>query len=95
MVMAARALTHPERSLIHATSLFPSQFALSGLASMGASGAIFGTHAAVGVDLVLHWSLIERPGRLLFALLFEIIVGIGLGYIPGIDNFSHIGGFAM
>jgi len=70
-------------------------FALSGLASMGASGALFGTHAAVLVDLCVHWSLIERPGRMLFALLFEIVVGFGLGYIPGLDNFSHIGGFSM
>lgn len=46
---------------------------------MGASGAIFGTHAAVLVDLVWHWKLFERPKRMLFALIFEIIVGFGLG----------------
>lgn len=28
-------------------------------------------------------------------LLFEIIAGLALGLIPGIDNFSHIGGFSM
>lgn len=54
-------------------------FALTGLASMGASGAIFGTHAAVLVDLIWHWRLISRPKRMLFALIFEIIVGFGLG----------------
>lgn len=62
---------------------------------MGASGAIFGTHAAVLVDLIVHWNLVPSPLRMLFALVFEIVVGIGLGYIPGIDNFSHIGGFSM
>lgn len=46
---------------------------------MGASGAIFGTHAAVLVDLVWHWRLFPRPKRMLFALIFEIIVGFGLG----------------
>lgn len=54
-------------------------FALTGLASMGASGAIFGTHAAVLVDLVWHWKLFPRPMRMLLALIFEIIVGFGLG----------------
>lgn len=50
-------------------------FSLPGIAAMGASGGIFGTHAAVLVDLCAHWSLISRPGRLLLALLVEIIIG--------------------
>lgn len=25
----------------------------------------------------------------------EIVVGIGLGYVPGVDNFAHLGGMAM
>lgn len=54
-------------------------FALAGLASMGASGAIFGTHAAVLVDLIWHWKLFDKPGRMLLALGFEVIVGFGLG----------------
>jgi membrane associated rhomboid family serine protease len=28
-------------------------------------------------------------------LVFEIVAGLLLGLIPGIDNFSHIGGFSM
>jgi membrane associated rhomboid family serine protease len=76
-------------------------FALTGLASMGASGAIFGTHAAVLVDLIWHWKYFERPKRMLFALIFEIIVGFGLGgslhlflsfreILPGFtDNFGY------
>ncbi|KAH9824403.1 rhomboid family-domain-containing protein, partial [Melampsora americana] len=70
-------------------------FSLVGQPSVGASGAIFSTHAAVLVDLVAHWSIEDRPARKLFFLLFEIIAGLALGLIPGIDNFSHIGGFAM
>lgn len=54
-------------------------FALTGLASMGASGAIFGTHAAILVDLIWHWRLFPRPKRTLFGLILEIIVGFGLG----------------
>ncbi|EGG06729.1 uncharacterized protein MELLADRAFT_43423 [Melampsora larici-populina 98AG31] len=70
-------------------------FSLVGQPSVGASGAIFSTHAAVLVDLVAHWSIEDRPARKLFFLLFEIIAGLALGLIPGIDNFSHLGGFAM
>ncbi|GAA98238.1 hypothetical protein E5Q_04921 [Mixia osmundae IAM 14324] len=70
-------------------------FALVGLPSVGASGAIYGTHASVFVDLVAHWRLEPSPRKKLFFLLIEIILGFGLGYVPGVDNFSHIGGFAM
>jgi len=28
-------------------------------------------------------------------MLLELIVGIGIGYIPYVDNFAHIGGFVM
>ena len=52
---------------------------------MGASGALFATHAAVLVDLVSHWSLFPKPVRLLIGLIFEIVVGLGLGLIPGIE----------
>lgn len=38
-------------------------FSLVGQPSVGASGAIFSTHAAVLVDLIAHWSIEDRPGR--------------------------------
>lgn len=53
---------------------------------MGASGAIFGTHATVLVDLISHWKLFPRPGRMFIALIAELILGFGLGFIPGIDS---------
>ncbi|KZT61287.1 rhomboid-domain-containing protein [Calocera cornea HHB12733] len=70
-------------------------FALIGLTSMGASGAIFGCVAAQWVDLLTHWGLEDHPGRNLVLLIIELIVGVGLGYIPGVDNFAHLGGFLM
>ncbi|MBW0516992.1 hypothetical protein O181_056707 [Austropuccinia psidii MF-1] len=70
-------------------------FSLIGQPSVGASGAIFSTYAAILVDLVAHWSIEYRPARKLGFLLFEVIGGLALGLIPGIDNFSHIGGFSM
>jgi len=70
-------------------------FALLGLPSVGASGAIFGTIAATWVDLLAHWRYKYRPGRQLLILIAELIIGIGLGYVPGVDNFAHLGGFFM
>ncbi|GAA6047716.1 hypothetical protein JCM3770_001742 [Rhodotorula araucariae] len=70
-------------------------FALVGLPSVGASGAIFGTHAALLVDLLAHWKIEYRPKRKLMFLIIEIIIGIGLGWVPGVDNFAHLGGFLV
>ncbi|ORY90853.1 hypothetical protein BCR35DRAFT_274877 [Leucosporidium creatinivorum] len=70
-------------------------FALVGQPSVGASGAIFGTHAAILVDLLAHWEIEYRPVRKLIYLIIEIIVGLALGLVPGVDNFAHIGGFCV
>ncbi|GAA5984829.1 hypothetical protein JCM5350_004251 [Sporobolomyces pararoseus] len=72
-----------------------SNFALVGQPSVGASGAIFGTHAALLYDLTAHWKIEYQPKRKLFWIIVEIVVGFGLGWVPGIDNFAHLGGFAM
>ncbi|GAA5924938.1 rhomboid family protein [Sporobolomyces koalae] len=72
-----------------------SNFALVGQPSVGASGAIFGAHAALLYDLVAHWKIVDQPKRKLFWIVVEIVVGFGLGWVPGIDNFAHLGGFAM
>ncbi|SGY68592.1 BQ5605_C004g02901 [Microbotryum silenes-dioicae] len=72
-----------------------SNFSLVGQPSVGASGAIFGTHAAILVDLLAHWNIEFRPLRKLVWLIIELIVGLALGLVPGVDNFAHIGGFCM
>lgn len=38
-------------------------FALVGIPSAGASGAIFSAEGVLIVDLVMHWKHIDRPGR--------------------------------
>lgn len=38
-------------------------FALVGVPSVGASGAIFGTLAVMWVDLLAHWPIEIKPGR--------------------------------
>ncbi|KAE9408180.1 rhomboid-domain-containing protein [Gymnopus androsaceus JB14] len=70
-------------------------FALVGIPSMGASGAIFGTSAVLWVDLIAHWKYQYRPVRKLIFMSIELVLGIALGYIPYIDNFAHLGGLFM
>ncbi|KAE8211925.1 hypothetical protein CF327_g4367 [Tilletia walkeri] len=61
--------------------------------ALGASGAVY---TAVGVemtDLILNWHWeVRRKTRLTVSIVFAII-GLALGLLPGLDNFSHIGGF--
>jgi membrane associated rhomboid family serine protease len=70
-------------------------FALVGIPSVGASGAIFGTAAVAWVDLMAHWKYQYRPVRKLVFMTIELLIGIAIGYIPYVDNFAHIGGFVM
>lgn len=70
-------------------------FALVGLPSTGASGAIFGTVAVTWVDLFAHWKYQYRPVRKLIFMTIELAIGIAIGYIPYVDNFAHLGGLLM
>ncbi|KAH9937204.1 uncharacterized protein B0H18DRAFT_969562 [Fomitopsis serialis] len=65
-------------------------FALVGVPSVGASGAIFGTTAVAWIDLFAHWRYQYQPGRKLAWMVVELIIGIALGFIP-----SHLGGLLM
>ncbi|KAK7468811.1 hypothetical protein VKT23_003311 [Stygiomarasmius scandens] len=70
-------------------------FALVGIPSVGASGAIFGTVAVTWVDLFAHWKYQYRPVRKLIFMTIELLIGVAIGYIPYVDNFAHLGGFLM
>lgn len=63
--------------------------------STGCSGALFGILALFILDLLYNWK--DRPSP--FVELVIMILGVGisfvLGLLPGLDNFSHIGGFIM
>jgi membrane associated rhomboid family serine protease len=63
-------------------------FALVGVPSVGASGAIFGTVAVTWVDLFAHWKYQYRPVKKLMFMIIELIIGIAVGYIPYVDNFG-------
>ncbi len=66
-----------------------------GIASTGASGSLFGIIALNLLDLLYHWGEVKSPWADLAWLLFDIVISFALGLLPGLDNFSHIGGFLM
>ncbi|KAI0536067.1 hypothetical protein GGR58DRAFT_407150 [Xylaria digitata] len=70
-------------------------FAAPGISSTGASGALFGIIAITLLDLLYSWNERRNPGRELFFILIEIVISFVLGLLPGLDNFSHIGGFIV
>ncbi|KAK6360640.1 hypothetical protein TWF730_006776 [Orbilia blumenaviensis] len=70
-------------------------FAPQGLASTGASGALFGILALVLLDLFYTWKQRESPVKDLIFLLIDFAISFVLGLLPGVDNFAHIGGFLM
>ena len=73
--------------------IFGANFAPELSPSVGASGALFGLVGCLFADLVQHWKIVVRPWKELFKLLLMILISFVVGLLPGIDNFSHIGGF--
>jgi membrane associated rhomboid family serine protease len=70
-------------------------FAGTAISSTGASGSLFGVIALTLLDLFYSWKDRARPVRDLMFILLDIIISFVLGLLPGLDNFSHIGGFLM
>jgi membrane associated rhomboid family serine protease len=70
-------------------------FAANGIVSMGASGSLFGIIAINLLDLLYTWRERVSPWKELIFILIDIIISFVLGLLPGLDNFSHIGGFLM
>ena len=70
-------------------------FAPSGIASTGASGALFGIIALMLLDLLYTWKERKSPVKELVFIILDIVISFVLGLLPGLDNFAHIGGFLM
>lgn len=70
-------------------------YAAQGISSTGASGCLFGLVALTLLDLLYTWRDRRNPWVELLFLIIEIAVSFVLGLLPGVDNFSHIGGFIM
>lgn len=61
--------------------------------SVGCSGALYGLIACLILELLLNWPIIQKPWRELFKFTLSIVFSLGMGMLPGIDNFAHLGGF--
>jgi len=70
-------------------------FAPKGIESTGASGSLFGIIALMLLDLLYFWDERRSPWVDLAWILVDIVISFVLGLLPGLDNFSHIGGFLM
>ena len=70
-------------------------FAPNGISSTGASGALFGIIALMLLDLLYYWDERKSPWVDLMWIMVDIVISFVLGLLPGLDNFSHIGGFIM
>ncbi|ESZ94848.1 hypothetical protein SBOR_4724 [Sclerotinia borealis F-4128] len=70
-------------------------FAATGISSTGASGALFGLIALTLLDLLYKWKERVSPWKELAFIGLDIIISFVLGLLPGLDNFSHIGGFFL
>ncbi|KFY14869.1 hypothetical protein V492_02367 [Pseudogymnoascus sp. VKM F-4246] len=70
-------------------------FAASGISSTGASGSLFGIIALMLLELLYTWSERPNPWRDLGFVFLDIVISFVVGLLPGLDNFSHIGGFLM
>jgi len=75
--------------------VFGGNYAPNGQPSTGCSGSLFGIFALILLDLIWTWRSRKSPGKDLGFLMFEIILCFVIGLFPGLDNFSHIGGFLM
>ncbi|KAK5000613.1 hypothetical protein LTR28_013027, partial [Elasticomyces elasticus] len=70
-------------------------FAATGIASTGCSGSLFGILALMLLDLLYTWRERKSPIKDLLFILLDVLIAFALGLLPGLDNFSHIGGFLM
>jgi len=70
-------------------------FAATGISSTGASGALFGILALTLLDLLYTWNDRTSPWKDLAFIMLDVVISFVLGLLPGLDNFSHIGGFFM
>ncbi|KAJ5071129.1 rhomboid-like protein [Anaeramoeba ignava] len=73
-------------------SVLMSVLFLPELAGVGASGSLFGILGVLLCELAQNWNDVYRPKTSLFLILLTILLSLGVGLLPSIDNFAHLGG---
>jgi membrane associated rhomboid family serine protease len=76
-------------------NLLGGNFGLVGLPSVGASGSIYACIAVEVVDLIYNWKYEYRVKLRIFTSILFTLIGLGVGLLPGLDNWTHIGGLAV
>lgn len=61
--------------------------------AVGSSGAVYGLFAVLYLDLFQSWPILDNPKRDTLLLTLGVIFALAIGFLPYIDNYSHIGGF--
>ncbi|KAL0752170.1 hypothetical protein Bca101_034173 [Brassica carinata] len=61
--------------------------------SVGASGALFGLLGSMLSELLTNWTIYSNKIAAFLTLLFVIVINLGIGSLPYVDNFAHVGGF--
>jgi hypothetical protein len=61
--------------------------------SAGASGSLYGLFSLLYLVLIFNWPVLVSPWRDLITLTINVIIALGIGLLPYVDNFAHIGGF--
>lgn len=61
--------------------------------SVGASGALFGLLGAMLSELITNWTIYTNKVAALVTLIVIVVINLGIGILPHVDNFAHIGGF--
>lgn len=56
---------------------------------------VYGLLAVMMVELFQAWQVVQHAGRQLAKISFIILISLGIGTFPYVDNWSHIGGFAF
>ena len=76
-------------------NLLGGNFGLIGQPALGASGAVYTCISFEMIDLIYNWKFEMKPKTRLTVSIIFAIIGLALGLLPGLDNFSHIGGFCI
>ena len=61
--------------------------------TVGASGALMGVIGMWVVDVCTNLKMIYRPWLSLLFIVVSLLITFGLGLLPFVDNFAHLGGF--
>ncbi|XP_052187504.1 RHOMBOID-like protein 3 [Diospyros lotus] len=61
--------------------------------SVGASGALFGLLGAMLAELITNWTIYTNKAAAILTIIFIVAINLGVGILPHVDNYAHIGGF--